>query len=247
MPRPLRCVTALAALLAAFLAPRLARAQFEADVPLLTDLLIQEQQAVSNLNAIIANLQQANALSRQVLTGRPTSEVGYALGILQQSQNDYNTLISGTNSIGYSMRGLHAAFTALFPDDTTLQVMPLSQYDTLSAQAQTEIVTASEIAARSQTSVSEIETQTELASTILQNSSGLDTIAGQLQLGLQLCSIMQADFTDMIQNLAMTGRVLSDRAAMEASGQQMARERARRNRLNYRARGAAVSVPSHLP
>ena len=247
MPRHLRRSVTLAALVAAFLASRVARAQISSDAALLTELLFQEQQAVTNLNTIIASLKQANALSQQVLTGRPTSEVGYALGILRASQNDYNTLIQNTNSIGYSIGSLHNAFIALYPDGATIQAMPASQFDTLNANAQTELVTASEIAARSQTSVSEVETQTQLAETILQNSSGLDTIAGQLQLGLQLCSIMQSDFTAMIQNLAMTGRVLSDTAAMQSSDGRFAHERTRRNRLNYTSRGAAVSVPNSLP
>jgi hypothetical protein len=58
---------------------------------------------------------------------------------------------------------------------------------------------------------------------------------------------MQADFTSLIQNLAMTGRVMSNEAAMRASGQQMAHERMRRNRLNYTYRGVAVYLPSALP
>jgi conjugal transfer/entry exclusion protein len=247
MPRRRRLSVTLAALLAAFLAPRIAHAQFSSDAALLTELLFQEQQAVTELNTVIANLKQANAFSQQVLTGRPTSEVGYALGILKASQNDYNALVQNTNSIGYSINGIHNAFTNLYPDGATIQTMPLAQFDSLQANAQTEIVTASEIAARSQTSVSEIETQTQLAATILQNSSGLDTIAGQLQLGLQLCSIMQADFTALIQNLAMTGRAMSDSSASQASEHRFAHERTRRNRLGYTSRGASVGVPSVLP
>ena len=58
---------------------------------------------------------------------------------------------------------------------------------------------------------------------------------------------MQSDFTALIQNFATTGRVLTNDAAMRASGQQMSHERTRRNRLNYTTRGASVSVPNKLP
>src|SRR5450432_1744277 len=98
MHRRRRLSVTLAALLAAFLAPRIAHAQFSSDAALLTELLFQEQQAVTELNTVIANLKQANALSQQVLSGRPTSEVGYALGVLKASQNDYNALVQNTNS-----------------------------------------------------------------------------------------------------------------------------------------------------
>jgi hypothetical protein len=229
------------------LCPRVAHAQLSTDAALLAKLLFQAEQMVQNLQQILATVQQANTLTQQALTGRPLSEFGYALGILKATQNDYNTLIAGTNSIGYSIDNVHSAFVALYPDRAALQSMPESQYADLTDRAQSELVTASEIAARSQTSVSEITTQTQLAATILQNSSGLDTITGQLQLGIQLCSIMQANFTALVQNMAMTGRVLSDDAATRATTQRMARERTRRNRLNYTARGSAVTVPNHLP
>jgi hypothetical protein len=64
---------------------------------------------------------------------------------------------------------------------------------------------------------------------------------------LQLCNVLQGDFTMLVQNLAMTGRVMGDEAAARATGATMAHERTRRNRLNYKSRGTPVSVPNSLP
>jgi hypothetical protein len=234
-------------LLATGLVPRPARAQLSTDAALLAKLLFQEQQAVSELTSILTQLQQAYALSQQALTTRPESEIGYALGILRASQNDYNTVVGSTQSIGFQVNAIHNAFVALYPPAGTLQTMSTAQYDTVSGQAQAEVLASSEIAARAQTSLAQIQTQTEMAMQALQNSNGLETITGQIQLVLQLVSVMQADFAALIQNLAATGRVLTNDAAGKASGQQMAHERTRRNRLHYTDRGQTVSVPNKLP
>jgi conjugal transfer/entry exclusion protein len=238
--RPVRYAL-LALALSAVFAPRIARAQA------ILEVISQEQQEAANLAQILSTLKEANTLTQQALTGRPLSEVGYALGVLKQTQNDYQALVGSTASMGYDIKSIHATFANLYPDTPGIQAIPAAQFDTLNTQEQTEVLAASEIADRSQTSVELVETQSELASTILQNSSGLDTIAGQLQLGMQLASVMQANFTAQIQNLAMSGRVLSDDAAAQAAGQQMAHERTRRNRLNYTARGVAVGIPNAMP
>jgi conjugal transfer/entry exclusion protein len=196
---------------------------------------------------ILQQLQEANALKQQALTGRPPAEVSTALNLLRQSQTDYEALVGDTSSMGYSRSAIHTAFTSLYPSTQSVETIAESQFDTLHTQEQTEVLAASEIADRAHTSVAGVETRRELAQTIVQNSSGLDSVAGQLQLGMQLAAVVQSDFTAQIQNLAMTGRALSDRAAGRAAARLMAHERMRRSRLNYTARGSSLSIPTQWP
>jgi hypothetical protein len=234
-------------LLVALLPPRPAHAQWSTDGPLLIKLLAQAQQTVSELQNIEGQLQQAYNLTKQSLTTRPDQELGYVAGIIKSTQNDYTTLVGSTQSIGYQVNQIHNAFAAMYPAQAALQNIPSAQYDALNAAAQSEVLASAEIAARAQTSLSQIQSQTEIAMQALQHSEGLETITGQIQLVLQLVGVMQADFTALIQNFATTGRTLSVEAAGRASGQQIASERTRRNRLNYKDRGASVPIPNKLP
>jgi hypothetical protein len=255
MPSLLRRILPSAALLATLLASGRAHAQMPVTdtgaIAVATSMLAKESDTLTQILQVVASLKQINASTQTAITARDPTEMAYALGILQTTENNYNDLVANTNSIGYSMKNIDSSFSTMFPQASSLQAMPSAQFDTVYTNTQAEILTASQIATRSQTDVSEIETQTKLAADILRHSAdnpeSMQSIAGQLQLGLQLCNVLQGDFTMLIQNLAMTGRVMSNEAAARSTNVSMSHERTRRNRLNYKYRGAPASVPANLP
>ncbi len=243
-----RVVLAGLAAAACLVSPAPARAQFSEDAALLTQLIKQATDEINELKNIEGQLQQAYSLAQQTIQTRPSSDFSYVLGILASSQNSYDTLVGSTQSMGYQVDAIHSNFQQMFPTPSAVQAASSqSQYDTLSVQAQAEVLASSEIAARAQTSLSEIQNQTEIAMQALQHADNLDSITGQLQLGIQLCSVLQADITALVQNLSAMGRVLSVDAAARAADGQYSHERRHRNRLHYKDRGQPAAVPQSLP
>jgi hypothetical protein len=153
----------VSAALAALFVPRLAAAQLNpilvvdpAVVSEATDVYNEEIKAFEQAVQMVAMLKQINASTQAAITPRDPSELGYVLGILKTTQNNYDDLVANTNSIGYSLKNIHSSFSAMFPPAGTIRTMPSSQFDAVYTNTEAEILTASEIAARSQTSVSEI-------------------------------------------------------------------------------------------
>jgi hypothetical protein len=106
---------------------------------------------------------------------------------------------------------------------------------------------SSQIAARSQTEISETQQLTDMASHIVQSSGAAPEEVSQLQLIVQMLGVVQAQMTMLVHNLTTTGRAMVESGAMHASDYHISAERKRRNRMNYTTRGAPVNVPTQLP
>ena len=247
MRRALRALLAAAALTTALGIAPAAHAQVSSDAGLIAQLIVQEQQAVSQLKSILSTLQGQTQLVLQLLKGQPQGELDLVGGLLQSAQTNYTSLLGNLQTIGYTIGAVNGNYSQTFPNTSSYQGMPQTGYPDVESGWQNEVLASSEIAARSQSSISNTEALTDLAKQILQLSGSTEGEVGQLQLILQILGVVQSQMTMLVQNLATTGRAMVETGAATASERQLSTERRRRNRLNYTSRGAAVSVPSQMP
>jgi conjugal transfer/entry exclusion protein len=247
MRRALRGVLAAGALIAALGASRTADAQILSDGALIAQLIIQEQQAVTQLKSILQTLQGQTQLVTQLLKGQPQGEIDVVGGLLQGAQQSYTNLIGNLQTIGYTIGAVNGDYANTFPNSPNYQAMTPEQMASAQSGWQSEILASSEIAARSQTSLTGTEQLTEVATQILQATGNADGAIQQLQLVTEMLGVVSSQMTMLVQNLTTTGRAMVETGAATASERQLSGEHKRRNRLNYTSRGASVSVPSQMP
>jgi len=125
--------------------------------------------------------------------------------------------------------------------------MSVTQFPAVETGWSNEILASSQIAARSQSSLSDTQALTDAAAQILSYLGSADSTVAQLQLVTQMLGVVSQQMTMLVQNLATTGRAMVETGASTASEQQLSTERKRRNRVDYTSRGNPVNVPSTMP
>ena len=247
MSRHLRAVFAAGLVVAALGAAPPAEAQFTSDGALLAQMISEETQAVGQLTQILQTLKSQTQLMNQVLTGEPIQDLGMAIGLLQATYQNYQTIIADLTSIGYSMTAVNFNFPATFPNTAVYQGMQQTSYPAVETGWSDEILASAQIADRSQASLSDTAELTGLAAQIISESGSAPGEVAELQLIVEMLGVVQSGVTQLVQNLTTTGRALVDSAAMAASERELSADRRRRNRLNYTSRGASVGVPNQMP
>jgi conjugal transfer/entry exclusion protein len=241
-----RTLAAAALVVAVTLAPR-AGAQIQSDAALIAQLLSQEQQAVGQLKLILGAIQQQTVLVQQYLNGQPQGELNMVAGMLAGAETNYQNLLGTLQTIGYTINSVNSNYGGTFPTGTSFEGMSSSEFPAVESGWSNEILDSSQIAARSQSSLSDTQVLTDAAAQILQYVGATDSTVGQLQLVTQMLSIMSSQMTMLVQNLATTGRAMVETGAATASERQLSTERRRRNRVDYTNRGNPVNVPSQMP
>jgi conjugal transfer/entry exclusion protein len=247
MRAALRSALAAAALLTAVSLTPPAHAQVSSDAGLIAQLLVQEQQAVSQLKSILSTLQGQTVLIQQYLNGQPQGELNMVAGLLAGADNSYANLIGTLQTIGYTISSVNSNYSDTFPIATNYEGMTASQFPSVESGWSDEILASSQIAARSQSSLSDTQALTDAATQILQYLGSTDSTVGQLQLVTQMLGVVSQQMTMLVQNLATTGRAMVETGASTASERQLSTERKRRNRVDYTNRGNTVNVPSQMP
>jgi conjugal transfer/entry exclusion protein len=217
------------------------------DGPLLTQMIVEEQQAVANLQQIVSTLQSQTQLLTNLATGQSADELAFARGILVGTQATYSSIVGNLQTIGYNLDSVSRNYDAAYPEQSRYRGMDSAQMSAVQTQMRSELLASSQIATRAQTEISDTKTLTDQARQILQSSGSAPGEVAQLQLIVQMLAVVQTQMTMLVHNLTTTGRALVEGGAMSASEQHIAAERKRRNRLNYASRGAPVNVPNHLP
>ena len=169
--------------------------------------------------------------------------------LLSQGQFTYAMLQGDLSSIGYNIAAVNRGFDQMFPkSQAQWRNAQYSDFGNYYDRWNAEVTTASKAAVRAQSTISTIDADNRAMADILRQSNSSST--GQvrlLQLINQQLALIHKDLGSVVQNLATTGRVLTNWSAGAVGEQMMARERSRRRLDGYTSRGRAPRVLNRLP
>jgi P-type conjugative transfer protein TrbJ len=178
----------------------------------------------------------------------PTTFAGLQ-ALLSQGQFTYAMLQGDLSSIGYNLAAVNRGFDQMFPkSQSQWRNAQYSDFGNYYDRWTAEVTTASKAAVRAQSTISTIDADNRQMADILRQSNASST--GQvrlLQLINQQLALIHKDLGSVVQNLATTGRVLTNWGAGAVGEQMMERERSRRRLEGYTSRGRAPRVLNRLP
>jgi type IV secretion system protein TrbJ len=137
-------------------------------------------------------------------------------------------LTSDVDAIGYRMETVTRQFKRMFPDKEAVQDIQPREMNTLQEGWDQEIHMASLTAARSQTTLSTIDTNTRSAKDVLERSSNQKSAVAQLQAMVKMIEIINSDLANLATTISASERVNSTLAVTEVSSREVAAERRRR-------------------
>jgi conjugal transfer/entry exclusion protein len=217
------------------------------DLPLLAAILANAistvTQVTSMLTQIVYQVGMLKTMLSQVNSGSFTSLINFVAA----ARSSYSTLITGVHAMAYTLSRIDAEYTQLFPPGPPAPGTTVAQHQQQAAAWNQEILGASQVAARQQTTLSTLDDHAKQTGAILQQSQTAGGVVAQLQLVAQLIGITNAQLILINQTLATTSRVLTDMAAAGASERQLSMAKKQDNLANYTDKGAPVAVPSQLP
>jgi P-type conjugative transfer protein TrbJ len=169
--------------------------------------------------------------------------------LLSQGQFTYAMLQGDLSSIGYNIDAVNRSFDAMFPkSQSQWRNAQYSDFGNYYDRWNGEVTTASKAAVRAQATISTLDADNRQMADILRQSNA--SSSGQvrlLQLINQQLALIHKDLGSLLQNLATTGRVLTNWSAGAVGEQMMARERSRRRLDGYTSPGRAPRVLNRLP
>jgi hypothetical protein len=220
---------------------------FGGDVLVLLGILDQSiSQAVSLTNLVLQTANQVRMMTtllQQVSSGSFPALIAF----INTARYSYNSLTWGVRSMSYQLASIDQEFEKLFPSGAPSPGTPVAQHRAQYQAWNQEVVGASQVAARQQTTLSKLDDQAAQTKTALQQSQTASGVVEQLQLIAQLIGITNSELTVLNQTLSTTGRVLTDMAAMGASERQSSLGKSDDARAGYTDKGAPVAVPHTLP
>jgi len=169
--------------------------------------------------------------------------------LLTDGKMTYDMLRQDVDSIGYNVNDVNRNFAKLFPKkQADWKNVRYSDFDGYRDNWRGEITSATLAASRAQSSVSSLDKNNQKIIDLLDASNSSTTgEVRQLQLINQQLALIHAGIISLVQNLATTGRVLTDMAAA-STGEKMAnREAAIRRTQNYTDRGQTPQRLQTLP
>lgn len=235
------------------LLPRAASADlFGADLLPLTTLvsqmvvqIAQFAQQISQFGMMVQNEVNMIHLMQTELGAISHGNLMALIAFIQTARMSYGQLTGYVQSMAYSIKAIDSDFKRLFPQNTA--GTSFAQHDQYYNAWNTEILAASQVAARQQTVLSTLDQQATQADGVLLQSQNASGVVAQLQTVVQMLRLMQGQLITINQSLATSGRVLADLAAAEASDWQLSRMKKVNSLAGYTNRGAPVSVPHTLP
>ena len=210
------------------------------DVGVLTQILAESILQYERMGEQLIRLGQQLAAAQQML--HPLNEPAFedVVRLLTDSDQKYRDLTGNVHAIAYMLATVDREFQQAFPDDVALARARFSDFDPLYVRWQNEIVAASRVAARAQSSLEDLQANTNAATMILTRARSSDGLLGQMQAAVAMIGVLQGQLNTLIRSMDATGRVTSAMAAASASEKRAARERARRARVGYTHRGAPL-------
>lgn len=220
---------------------------FGGDVAVLGAILTQAISTVSQLTSMLTQIISEVNLLQTSLKAVESGSFPALLNFISIARNSFNTLTWGIRSMTYTLSRIDAEYQQLFPPTPPPPGTTVAQHQQQYTQWNQEIVGASQVAARQQTTLATLDTHAAQTQSILQQSQAASGILEQLQLIAQLIGITNAQLILVNQTLATTSRVVTDMAASGASERQLSMAKKQDNLAGYTDKGAPVAVPSRLP
>jgi hypothetical protein len=241
---------ALASCVFAELSSRAAPAQadiFGGDVGVLLAILTQSiAQALSLINLVTQTtyqVQMMTTLLRQAASGSFPA----LISLINTARYTYNNLTWGVRSMSYQLARIDAEYNSLFPSGPPPTGTPVGAHRAQYQAWNQEVVGASQVAARQQTSLSNLDSQAAQTQTVLTQAQAGSGVVEELQLIAQMIGITNSEVLVLSQTLSTTGRVLTDLAAQGASEKQLSLGKSDDARAGYTDKGVPVPVPYTLP
>jgi hypothetical protein len=169
------------------------------------------------------------------------------VAFINTARFSFNSLTWGVRSMSYQLARIDSQFNTLFPSGTPTSGTPVAQHRAQYEAWNQEVVGASQVAARQQTSLSNLDAQATQTQSVLQQSQAASGVVEQLQLIAQLIGITNSEITVLNQTLATTSRVLTDMAAMSASERNLSLGKSDDARAGYTDKGSPNVVPTTMP
>lgn len=230
-----------------------ARAQIPVtDVGNLTQNTTTATQAVAMVEKMVTELErlqtQIDNQLQMLKSVDPTTFAGLRT-LLSQGQFTYALLQADLASIGYDVDAVNRSFDRMFPrQQSQWRNVRYSDFNNYYDSWNAEVTTASKAAVRAQSAISTLDANNRAIANILSQANNSSTgQVRQLQLINQQLALIHVELGSLVQNLATTGRVLTQWSAGAVGEQMMARERSRRRLDGYTNRGRPPRVLYRLP
>jgi P-type conjugative transfer protein TrbJ len=220
---------------------------FGGDVAVLLAILTQSiSQAISLTNLV---LQTANQVRMMTTLLRQASSGSFPalIALINTARYTFNNLTWGVRSMSFQMARIDSEYNALFPSGPPPTGTPVAQHMAQYTAWNQEVLGASQVAERQQTSLSNLDSQAAQTQTVLKEAQAGSGVVEELQLIAQMISITNSELLVLNQTLSTTGRVLTDLAAQSASEKQLSLGKSGDARAGYTDKGVPVPVPSTLP
>jgi conjugal transfer/entry exclusion protein len=217
------------------------------DLPLLAAILANAISTVSQLTSMLTQVAYQVSMLKTMLSQVNSGSFTSLVNFIVAARSSFNTLTWGVQSMAYTLSRIDAEYQKLFPAGPPPTGTTVAQHQQQYTQWNQEIVGASQVAARQQTTLSTLDGHATQTQAILQQSQTAGGVVAQLQLVAQLIGITNAQLILINQTLATTGRVLTDMAAASASERQLSMTKKQDSLANYTDKGAPVVVPTELP
>jgi P-type conjugative transfer protein TrbJ len=212
--------------------------------------------ALKTTQTVLNTYQQIQQLATQIQNQMqmlksidPTTFTGLQQ-LLLQGQFTYAMIQGDLDSISFNVGSVNRDFDRLFPNRKQAQWSG-ARYSDFNAYYDGwngEIATSSQAAVRAQASIGTLDaTNRQIISILNQSSSASTGQVRQLQLVNQQLAVLHKDLGSILQNLAATGRVLTEWTAGSVGERMMSRERGRRRLDGYTSRGRPSRVLNRLP
>ena len=250
LPRRRILSGALAVAVFAELTAREAPAQadlFGGDVAVLLAILTQSiSQAISLTNLVLQTANQVRMMTT-MLRQAASGSFPALISLINTARYTFNSLTWGVRAMSFQMAHIDAEYSALFPSGPPPTGTPVAQHMAQYTAWNEEVLGASQVAERQQTSLSNLDSQAAQTQTVLKQAQAGSGVVEELQLIAQMISITNSELLVLNQTLATTGRVLTDLAAQGASEKQLSLGKSGDARAGYTDKGVPVPVPSTLP
>lgn len=150
--------------------------------------------------------QQVQALRSAALQLDPRSYRSVQ-NLLSGNEVNYQSLIRDVQSMGYSLDRVNTRFRQLYPDDAAVKKMRPDQLEATSRDMNKEIHASALVAARSQTTLRDIEQNNTEARNILSRSQGNGSQVAQLQSAIQMLGLIHQTLVGINQTMSTAGHV----------------------------------------